>query len=137
VGLASPPEWPVLCCFDPMFTANTLHLSKGSSANDIVRYLTDGLAIGDYYNEKGENFGQWHGKIIETLGIPPGLSLGKNNEAFVNLLQGRHPISGELIKAQKAISIRSCISLCAFASSMWTGVIIGTYIRFCIADNIR
>jgi len=87
-----------------MYTATSLHLSKTSSANDIAKYLTDGLSIGDYYNAKGTSFGEWHGELVDTLDIDRGVSLGKNNTAFVNLILGRHPETGELIKSHKARS---------------------------------
>ena len=87
-----------------MYTGTTLHLNKTSSAKDIVNYLTDGLAVGDYYREKGKSFGEWHGSLIAPLAIDKNTSLGDENTAFVNLLLGRHPVSGKLIKPHKARS---------------------------------
>lgn len=72
---------------DQAVTARTTTL-KGSDAG---RYYVEGLP--SYYLDSGEPPGRWRGKGAEALGL-----VGKVEEtAFVRLMGGEHPNTGELL----------------------------------------
>lgn len=68
-----------------------LRVVAHKSAAAARQYYAEGLKREDYYSEKQEVVGQWHGKAAERLGI-----LGDvTSEAFAALVENRHPVSGE------------------------------------------
>ncbi|MBK8091539.1 MAG: relaxase domain-containing protein [Verrucomicrobiaceae bacterium] len=60
------------------------------SAAAARQYYTEGLKREDYYTEKQEVVGNWHGKAAERMG----LSGNVTSDAFAALVENRHPVDG-------------------------------------------
>ncbi len=66
--------------------------TQATSVSGTQKYFEQVLTRGDYYLGQ-EVAGQWHGKGAEILGLEYGSNVTK--EQFSNLLQGRHPETGQ------------------------------------------
>lgn len=76
-----------------------MRMIPSKSAASATRYFDVELSRGDYYADKGELPGTWHGKGAALLG----LSGEVTREAFAALADNRHPETGEqLTPRQKA-----------------------------------
>ena len=62
-----------------------------TSAAAARKYYAEGLKREDYYSEKQEVVGQWHGRAARLLG----LSGDVDREQFAALVENRHPLTGE------------------------------------------
>ena len=61
--------------------------SVSYSAKGAIAYFDDGLSRQDYYSEKGEVLGKWHGLAAEKLGLKGDI----NREDFASLAKNRLP----------------------------------------------
>jgi conjugative relaxase-like TrwC/TraI family protein len=68
-----------------------LRIVAHKSAAAALRYYTEGLAREDYYSEKQEIIGQWHGRAAEHLGLAGDVK----REAFAAMAENRHPDTGK------------------------------------------
>lgn len=68
-----------------------LRVVAHTSAAAARKYYAEGLKREDYYSEKQEIVGKWHGKAAELLG----LSGDVDREHFASLVENRHPLTGE------------------------------------------
>jgi conjugative relaxase-like TrwC/TraI family protein len=68
-----------------------LRIVAHKSAAGTLRYYTEGLAREDYYSEKQEIIGQWHGMAAELLGLKGDVK----RDAFAALAENRHPETGK------------------------------------------
>lgn len=73
-----------------------LRITVSKSASGAVKYFDEGLTKSDYYQEKGEIIGQWHGKLAERLGLDGEVK----KEEFEALAHNRNPITGEQLTAK-------------------------------------
>ena len=67
-----------------------LRVVAHKSAAAARQYYAEGLKREDYYTEKQEVVGNWHGKAAERMG----LSENVTSEAFAALVENRHPVDG-------------------------------------------
>ncbi len=76
-----------------------LRITPSRSAAGATAYFDAELSRGDYYAEKGNLIGRWHGRAAELLD----LSGRVTREEFAALASNRHPVTGEqLTPRQKA-----------------------------------
>ncbi|TLD71467.1 conjugative relaxase [Phragmitibacter flavus] len=68
-----------------------LRVVAHTSAAAARKYYAEGLKREDYYSEKQEIVGKWHGKAATLLGI----SGDVDKEHFAALVENRHPLTGE------------------------------------------
>lgn len=68
-----------------------LRITPSTSAAGAKAYYTQALCHQDYYSEKQEIPGQWHGRVAELMQ----LSGAVTREQFASLCDNRHPVSGE------------------------------------------
>lgn len=68
-----------------------LRVVSHKSAAAASQYYSQGLSREDYYSEKQEVAGKWHGKAAKLLGLSGKVS----PEAFAALVDNRHPVTGE------------------------------------------
>ena len=68
-----------------------LRVVAHKSAAAARKYYSEGLHREDYYSEKQEVVGRWHGKAAQLMG----LSGDVTPEAFAALIENRHPGTGE------------------------------------------
>lgn len=68
-----------------------LRVVAHTSAAAARKYYAEGLKREDYYSEKQEVVGQWHGRAASLLG----LSGDVDREQFAALVENRHPLTGE------------------------------------------
>ena len=68
-----------------------LRVVAHKSAAAARKYYSEGLRREDYYSEKQEVVGKWHGKAAQLLGLAGDVT----PEAFAALVDNRHPHSGE------------------------------------------
>lgn len=80
-----------------------LRVNESKSAAGAVRYFQEELSRGDYYTEKGNLAGVWHGKAAEYLG----LSGGVTPEQFTSLANNLHQETGEQITARMKANRRA------------------------------
>ncbi|TXB61352.1 MULTISPECIES: MobF family relaxase [Phaeodactylibacter] len=73
-----------------------LRITVSKSAKGAVKYFDEGLSKSDYYAEKGEIVGQWHGKLAEQIG----LSGEVQKEDFAALAYNQNPVTGEQLTAR-------------------------------------
>lgn len=67
-----------------------LRVVAHKSAAAARQYYAEGLKREDYYTEKQEVVGNWHGKAAERMG----LSGNVTSDAFAALVENRHPVDG-------------------------------------------
>jgi len=67
-----------------------LRVVAHKSAAAARQYYAEGLKREDYYSEKQEVVGNWHGKAAERLGLTGSVT----SEAFAALVENRHPVEG-------------------------------------------
>jgi conjugative relaxase-like TrwC/TraI family protein len=65
--------------------------------------------IEDYYAGRGECGGAWRGSGIEALGVDPGQDVERR--AFMALMQGRHPVTGAVLRPMAACSTVAALDL--------------------------
>jgi len=73
-----------------------LRVVSHKSAAAASKYYSEGLGREDYYSEKQEVVGKWHGKAAELLGLEGDVT----QEAFTALVENRHPGTGERLTAR-------------------------------------
>jgi conjugative relaxase-like TrwC/TraI family protein len=73
-----------------------LRITVSKSASGATKYFDEGLTKSDYYQEKGEIIGQWHGKLAEQIGLKGDVK----KEAFEALAYNKNPITGEQLTAK-------------------------------------
>ena len=73
-----------------------LRVVAHKSAGAAQKYYTEGLKREDYYSEKQEIVGKWHGKSAALLG----LSGDVDREQFATMVENRHPVSGERLTSR-------------------------------------
>ncbi len=79
-----------------------LRMVAHKSAAAAKAYYTEGLKREDYYSEKQEVVGKWHGLAAELLG----LAADVKGEAFAALAENRHPITGEKLTPRTKLDRR-------------------------------
>ena len=79
-----------------------LRVVAHKSAAAAKAYYTEGLKREDYYSEKQEVIGQWHGLAAELLGLE-GKVAAKD---FAALAENRHPLTGERLTPRTKIDRR-------------------------------
>lgn len=82
-----------------------LSIGKLTGGADSARYYEQTVATGreDYYSGRGESAGQWVGEGARALGIEGSISEG---ELQALLVHGRHPLTGELLRAVGGTSVQ-------------------------------
>ena len=75
-----------------------LRITVSKSANGAVKYFDEGLSKSDYYAEKGEIIGKWHGKTAKLIGLEGEVK----REEFTNLAYNKNPITGEQLTARNS-----------------------------------
>jgi conjugative relaxase-like TrwC/TraI family protein len=82
-----------------------LSIGKLTGGADSARYYEQTVATGreDYYSGRGESAGQWVGDGARALGIEGSISGG---ELQALLVDGRHPLTGELLRAVGGTSVQ-------------------------------
>jgi conjugative relaxase-like TrwC/TraI family protein len=65
--------------------------------------------IEDYYAGRGECGGAWRGSGLQALGLDPGQDVERR--AFVSLMQGRHPVTGAVLRPMGACSTVAALDL--------------------------
>ena len=73
-----------------------LRVVSHKSAAAAQKYYSEGLHREDYYSEKQEVVGKWHGKAAQLLGLAGDVT----PEAFAALVENRHPVTGERLTAR-------------------------------------
>ena len=73
-----------------------LRVVSHKSAAAARKYYSEGLHREDYYSEKQEVVGKWHGKAARLLGLTGDVT----QEAFAALVENRHPGTGERLTAR-------------------------------------
>jgi conjugative relaxase-like TrwC/TraI family protein len=73
-----------------------LRIVAHQSAAAASQYYAKGLRREDYYSEKQEVVGQWHGQAAELLGLRGAVT----PEAFAALVENRHPETGARLTAR-------------------------------------
>lgn len=73
-----------------------LRVVSHKSAAAARKYYSEGLHREDYYSEKQEVVGKWHGKAARLLGLVGDVT----PEAFAALVENRHPETGERLTAR-------------------------------------
>lgn len=68
-----------------------LRVVAHTSAAAARKYYAEGLKREDYYSEKQEVVGKWHGKAAGLLGLAGDV----DREHFAALVENRHPLTGE------------------------------------------
>ncbi|MEL6659544.1 MAG: MobF family relaxase [Bacteroidota bacterium] len=79
-----------------------LRITVSKSASGATKYFSEGLTKSDYYAEKGEIIGQWHGRLAERIG----LSGDVERDDFAAIAQNQNPVSGEQLTARHSSSRR-------------------------------
>lgn len=79
-----------------------LRVVAHKSAAAARKYYSEGLHREDYYSEKQEIVGQWHGKAAQLMG----LSGDVTPEAFAALVENRHPETGKRLTARTDVNRR-------------------------------
>ncbi|HWV87341.1 MAG TPA: MobF family relaxase [Capillimicrobium sp.] len=82
-----------------------LSIGKLTGGADSARYYEQTVATGreDYYSGQGESAGRWIGDGAQALGIEGSISEG---ELQTLLVDGRHPLTGELLRAVGGTSVQ-------------------------------
>jgi conjugative relaxase-like TrwC/TraI family protein len=82
-----------------------LSIGKLTGGADSARYYEQTVATGreDYYSGRGESAGQWVGDSAQALGIEGSINAG---ELQALLVDGRHPLTGELLRAVGGTSVQ-------------------------------
>src|SRR5476651_2548463 len=73
-----------------------LRVVAHKSAAAARKYYSEGLHKEDYYSEKQEVVGKWHGKAAQLLGLDGEIT----PEAFAALVENRHPGTGQRLTAR-------------------------------------
>ena len=73
-----------------------LRVVSHKSAAAARKYYSEGLLREDYYSEKQEVVGEWHGKAARLMGLTGEVT----PEAFAALVENRHPGTGERLTAR-------------------------------------
>ena len=73
-----------------------LRVVAHKSAAAARKYYSEGLRREDYYSEKQEVVGQWHGKAAQLLGLTGDVT----PDGFAALVDNRHPGTGERLTAR-------------------------------------
>jgi conjugative relaxase-like TrwC/TraI family protein len=82
-----------------------LSIGKLTGGADSARYYEQTVATGreDYYSGRGESAGQWVGDGAQALGIEGSINAG---ELQALLVDGRHPLTGEALRAVGGTSVQ-------------------------------
>jgi conjugative relaxase-like TrwC/TraI family protein len=78
------------------YNRRMLRVVSHKSAAAALKYYSEGLAREDYYSEKQEVVGKWHGEAARLLGLAGDVT----PEAFAALVENRHPVTGERLTAR-------------------------------------
>jgi conjugative relaxase-like TrwC/TraI family protein len=73
-----------------------LRVVSHKSAAAARKYYSEGLHREDYYSEKQEVVGKWHGNAARLLGLDGDVT----PEAFAALVENRHPVTGGRLTAR-------------------------------------
>ena len=79
-----------------------LRITVSKSAAGAVKYFEEGLSKSDYYAEKGEITGKWHGRTAELLNLKGEVS----KKEFELLAYNKNPVTGEQLTARNSDSRR-------------------------------
>jgi conjugative relaxase-like TrwC/TraI family protein len=81
-----------------------LSVGKLGASRAQLAYYEQQVAAGieDYYTGRGEAPGRWRGSGVPALGLAAGARVER--EAFMALMHGRHPVSGEVLRRMGACS---------------------------------
>lgn len=79
-----------------------LSIEPSKNAESAVRYFRESLSVEDYYSEKAEITGRWHGKGSERLGI----SGEVRKRDFEALLFNVNPKTGDRLTARNSVNRR-------------------------------
>lgn len=79
-----------------------LRITVSKSAAGAIKYFDEGLSKSDYYAEKGEIIGSWHGKLAEHLGLSGEIK----KDDFAKLALNQNPLTGEQLTARNSESRR-------------------------------
>ncbi|MEL6929215.1 MAG: MobF family relaxase [Cyanobacteria bacterium J06600_6] len=80
-----------------------LRITVSKGGKSAVNYFRDALSQQDYYSEKSQVMGTWHGKLAAQFSLPPVVSA----EHFERLVSNRHPFMNSKITARDAANRRA------------------------------
>lgn len=105
------PGWCVRFVSASAVGSVVLSIGKlGASRKQLVYYEQQvAAAIEDYYAGRGEAPGRWRGRGLGELGVAAGGRVER--EAFMALMHGRHPVSGEVLRRMGTCSTVAAIDL--------------------------
>ena len=91
---------------DTVLSIGKLGLNRGQ-----LEYYEQQVAAGieDYYAGRGECSGAWRGSGVDALGLTPGQDVERR--AFMALMQGRHPLTGAVLRPMGTCSTVAALDL--------------------------
>ncbi|WP_367389090.1 MobF family relaxase [Lewinella sp. LCG006] len=80
-----------------------LRITVSKGGKSAVNYFRDSLSQQDYYSERSQVLGVWHGALAERFSLPPTVVA----EHFERLVSNRHPFTNSKITARDAANRRA------------------------------
>ena len=105
--------------------ASVLTIGKLGSSPAQLDYYERQVAAGaeDYYAGRGESPGVWIGGGIKALDVPVGSRVSR--EAFLGLMEGRHPVDGSQLRRMTRASTVAAVDLTFSAPEERLGLVRG------------